>query len=244
MKEKLIIWSGFNRGKFASIHKDKTKPHPTLTEEWILPRFEIWKRYCWKSLVNQTWDDFIYLVCCNPETSDIIEPLFNSIKDPRIIIDYSQEEDIKRISDIGKKYKDVVTLRLDSDDMYHPLAAEMVMIDDSDSEWLIFKNGYGIRTSGDKIHFWEYDVIHSGPFFAHRYKNHDFAKKTVMNEVPHCVVYNYNPVILKDGMFMVNVTGMNSSTTVGIRNFGRKIRDIEKINILNEFKIDFPGIQL
>lgn len=232
----ILFWTPYNRAKWSYTHKDRSRPHPTLDPRWLEVRFEIWRRYCLQSMQNQTHEDWHAIVCCDPDSRDIMQPMFDRIKDKRIFIGYENAKANREfLADIGKN-DNVITIRLDSDDMYHPEALRAVL-DGKFREWAIFKKGYAVRTETPKKHMWHYDVFGSGPFFAHRYYR-NFQKENML-EPSHGTIKAQNPTVLPHGLFMVNITGMNSSTHPRIKNFRHKIFHPEKQEILDSFKIDF-----
>ena len=139
----------------------------------------------------------------------------------------------------------IITMRLDSDDMYHPKAGQYIMEDDSGSAWYYFKEGYGFRFSTK--HMWRYATVGVGPFFAHRYLNtKDFAKKAMVIEPPHTEIAKHNPntEIAKhnpkatpENMFLVGITGQNTTTNIKQHCFRQKIYKPEKDMILQDFNL-------
>jgi hypothetical protein len=52
----------------------------------------------------------------------------------------------------------------------------------------------------------------------------------------------HNPKFLSDGMVLVGLTGLNSSTLLGHSCFKRKIMEPEKSEVLSEFCIEHPRL--
>jgi hypothetical protein len=203
---------------FPNIHRDKSKPHPAITETWIKRRFELWKRTAWKSIKNQTYDDFVYVVCCSHLAEDITSSVFKEIADPRVYVAHGSLPPIRaKIKEWSSGMDEIVTLRLDSDDMYHPRAAQDVMEYKGGREWMIFKRGYGYDMASGSMY--AYDTRRSGPFFAHRWDAGVFSARPGIGEIGHHRVWAHKPAILPKFRFVVNVTGMNTSTRVGMKNF-------------------------
>jgi len=237
MKELLVFWTPWNRVQFPECHHDKTKQHPTLTEEWTRQRMDIWERTALKSIINQHYTNWFYFVCFNPATQEMIRPHFNRIvKDERVYMDFSETvPSRKKIVEISRQYDFITLVRLDSDDMYHPDAGSEIMSTSSKTKWFMWKEGYGYRW--ETKHMWIYDCIGSGPFFGHRMTGLEFGQYPVVKERAHNEVKELNPTMLSNGMFLVSITGMNTTSRVRSKNFKEKIYKPEKTDILKEFKI-------
>lgn len=235
--KKLVIWSGFNRAHFTSNWIDQNKPHPVTTRPWIEERMEIWKNTALRSILRQSYDDWIYLVGCDPSTQHIIDPLVKDVHDSRVIMDYmGTRESIERIKEIALEHSEIVTLRLDTDDMYHPDAALEVMTTDLKTEYLVFRRGYAYRH--ETKHLWKYDCIGTGPFFARRYLNTDeFAKKDVVLEMSHVQVRRTDPDYLSEGKFLVSITKQNTTTKPNSKRFYEKIYQPQKDQVLRTFGV-------
>lgn len=215
---RLVIWTSFNRAMFPNIHKDKTKPHPTLTEGWLRKRFSLWERTAWKSIKAQTYTDFVYVVCCSHLAEPITTRLFGGIKDPRLYLAHGSARSVRgKMKQLAEGMDEVITLRLDSDDMYHPQAAQDVMDYRGPKEWMIFKRGYGYDMATGRL--FAYDTKRSGPFFAHRWDGEEWGNRPGVGEIGHHRVWQHKPAILPKFRFVVNITGMNTSTRVTARNF-------------------------
>ena len=52
MKRQIVIFSGFNRAMFPHVGYNENGLHHSLTEEWIKPRADIWKKFTWQSILN------------------------------------------------------------------------------------------------------------------------------------------------------------------------------------------------
>lgn len=226
-----------NRAQFTSNWPDQSKPHPCTTRPWIEPRIKIWKETALQSIMQQSYDDWVYLVGCDYNTRHIIDPLVKDVEDPRVIIDYMDTPESRdRIKELALNHAELVTLRLDSDDMYHPETAMEVMTTDVRTEYMVFRRGYAYRY--ETKHLWKYDCKGTGPFFARRYYNTDeFATKDVVLEMSHVEVRKTNPAYLSEGKFMVSITGLNTTTKPNSKRFYEKIFQPEKDRVLREFGV-------
>lgn len=232
---KILFWTPYNRARFKECHKDKSKPHPALTEKWIVPRFKIWKETCLMSILNQSYENFKYYFCCDPLTKDIIDPLFSEIKDPRVILQYSgTDEARKRIHDIGSSGEQIISIRLDSDDMYHKDAVSELITEGRVQQWFAWVEGYGFNYKTRKLY--HYKCHNIGPFFAHRYiYPNEFKKKPMVTEIAHDLIKQKNPKILSVGKFIVGITGMNTTSRERSKLFYEEILGNEKSQILKDY---------
>jgi hypothetical protein len=230
-----VFWTGFNRAKF---NEEPGKVHCTLTADWNQKRFEHWKRFTWPSIQNQSVQEWRYFVCCDPATRDIVEPLFQQIDDPRLIVDFmGTPESEVRIEEFRKTWRQIVTMRIDSDDMYHPdaaLAVKKYLQHHKQVDWVAFKQGYGVVIPNWKL--FHYDTRTIGPFFAHRHRG-TFGEGGIVNEPAHKSVKKRNPDILEPGMFMVMVHDTNTTTMARSICFREKMYGYKKQKVLNTFGV-------
>ena len=229
MKNKQVVfWTSLNRAHF----QDDTNP------EWIKSRFELWTKTALKSILRQTHKDFIYLICCNKDTRHIIDPLMATITDKRVFVQYlDTPEAVDRIKAISKMADEIITIRLDSDDMYDERVAEEIVNHPVDMEWYFWKYGYGLRYQ--TFHMFNYDCGGSGPFFAHRYfDSKEFGEKTTMNEPSHVTIKNHPHVMIEENRFIVGVTNMNTTTNLRNGCFKKKITEPKKSKILKYYGME------
>lgn len=233
-KLQVVFWTPFNRALFRATMPDKAPVHPTYTGEWNAARYKIWKNTALRSIQAQTFQDFTYLFCCNPETEPILNDLWD-VKDKRVVLQFSGTDRaqavLKRLNDVAKN---IITIRLDSDDLYHPEVAEECVACRSIAEWMVFKSGYAFRESSG--HMWNYDVGGSGPFFAHSYKDNQFIKKE-MNEFSHAKIKGFQHTTMSTGKFIVSITGMNTTTFSTNTHIKRKIFEPQKSWLLSKFGV-------
>ena len=198
---------------------------------------EIWKNTALQSIQKQSYEEWIYLVGCNPETRHIIDPLAKDIGDSRVVMDYMETpESLERIKEIALDNDEITTLRLDTDDMYHPEVALEVMTAGARSEYMVFVDGYAYRF--ETGHMWKYNCFGTGPFFARRYLNRDeFAKKTIVLEMSHVKIKATNPEIMSEGRFIVGITKQNTTTKPNNKRFYEKIYQPQKDQVLRTFGV-------
>lgn len=236
-KRILLFWTSFNRAKFPEIHRDKSKPHPTLTEEWLFPRYNFWKKYTLQSVLGQSYGDFMYFFCCDAKTKGIINKFYD-IKDPRVVLSFSKtSEELAEISRIAINYKEIYTMRVDSDDMYGPDAAQEVMAKKSPSGWYTFREGFGFDYQSERL--WHYNCRGSGPFFARKYKtSEEFGQCVEINEMSHSLVDQQKPITMGPGQFIVNLTTMNTTTRVTSKTFKDEVTGDARSRILDYFGVE------
>ena len=218
---RLIFWTPFNRAMFPQIHRNKKDIHPSLTESWILPRFRIWDKLTWHSIQNQSFSDWRYVVCCHEKSRDITDGLFSTIKDKRLIVCYTNEEK-KWVNEIGRGQDRIVSVRVDSDDMYHPqAAAEVLSYAEFGHQYVSFRYGYAMEYATGRM--FNYDCGGTGPFFGHIRGNRDWGRCRGINDINHVQIAKYHPLIVPQRRFIVGLTRMNTSTSMGIKNVGREL---------------------
>jgi len=234
--DRLVFFGSFNTSLFPQLHKDKESVHPCLKEDWISYRHKIWRKYTWNSIGHQKNPNWTYVLVCHADTKDLIEKYFGDINDKRFIIVFNDAEKkvINRLAPIA----DTITLcRLDSDDMYHPNVADVILDDPEKPEWGNFPKGYALEVKWLSVYEWTcYGV---GPFFFHRYKAADFAKLEKFEEPPHRRVGKHAPKKYMNGMFMVSIHDKNTSTNMNLRNLTKTFDFNSEMEILKEFNV--PG---
>ena len=221
---------------------DQYGNHKTLTEEWISYRFDIWYKYTWQSILNQSYWKWIYCVCCDPDAKSITDRYFDTINDERLFVMYSGTAQAKnKMKIIARKKDEIINVRLDSDDMYHPHALEELSyaINDDRFNWWQWRNGYGYQYDVPNAVLKIYKPGHgSGPFFAHRNTKKDWIAKGRVRECQHQTVKKYKPQRLSDGRVLVGIHGRgNTGTGFGNNCFKSKVVGEEKLKVLREFKL-------
>lgn len=232
MKTKLVFFGSFNKSMFDNLWTNRSQPHPSLLEDWVEYRFNIWNKYTWESIQNQTRDDWTYVICCHPDTKDLIDKYFGHITDERLIIAWSGSEK-PVIEKLAEGCDNVIMCRLDSDDMYHRGAAEYILSDTDEPEWAYFPVGYALDVKWLEVYEWNCHGV--GPFFYHRYPAEKLRLNSKIEEPPHRSVMKNNPKKMANGMFMVTLHEKNTSSGMHCRNLTKRFDD--DIPILKEFRI-------
>lgn len=109
--------------------KDK-KRNETRTDEWLRQRFELFERFCFPSVINQTNQNFQWIVLFNANTPDFYKekikeyeakykqfcPCFVQPNNGRYFVKIFREEIKKRLK---KETQRLITTYLDNDDALH-----------------------------------------------------------------------------------------------------------------------------
>lgn len=165
MNKQIIFWTKlgnqkrWKRQKFANFYgKDGT--HPTLTKAWLEYRLRLWRHTALPSILNQTETDFQYWVLSDPRNDERFNNIipFNTL-DPRIKIIRSTQDWCDETTDqIGPLIDQTVDkwylIRLDSDDVYHPLMLEELLEADKsrkDIVYYIINCGYAFDIRKKKL---------------------------------------------------------------------------------------------
>jgi len=238
-KRRIIVFTGFNRAKFSQMQVGDG--HRTNTEEWIQYRFNIWKKYTWQSILNQTYWKWDYCLCCDPATRSIVDHYFGKIKDKRFHIMYEETDHERMIMNmLAQRCTQIVNVRLDSDDMYHPDAIQELTyaLDNEAYDWFQWQHGFGYEYCDGIGVLKKYRPGHkSGPFFARRFNKGEWLKGTLRMGCQHQLVKKKNPMILSNGKILVGLHGINTSTSLRAKCFKGQIRGPRKTEVLREFKL-------
>jgi len=211
MKRKLVFWTAFNSYRSSKLLRNKpaSAAHPVTTQEWTNRRAELFVKYTLPSILNQTYEDFFYVVLLDPNLRHLTELLFPEVDD-RVIYCYEDAQALDLIRD----YDEVVMALIDSDDMYSRWAGELMMA--CPAEWMYFRRGYAYEERRGRL--WHYDTIGVGPFFARRVHPADIAVFDRDKRHPtHKDVIRMRPHRLADGNFCVVLHGANTSSTPTMR---------------------------
>lgn len=210
MREILVFWTAFNTWRSKDLCRDVKSPlHPVCTKEWNKKRLDFWKDHTLASILNQNVDRWVYIVRLDPSLREMCEPMLPRIDDRRVIYSYegSHEREML-IENLNSWYDSIVTVRIDSDDMYARGAGREIL-NCPDAEWMFFKIGFGYNHKSKTLY--NYDTRTSGPFFAHRYVGCQRLEQ--IKEIQHQRVIKKRPAVLPSGQFLVNITGGNTTTT-------------------------------
>jgi len=223
MTRKLVFWTAFNcfQSERAMRQVQPGDPHPVTTLEWTETRIKYFKRFNLPAILQQTYEDFLYMVIMDPSTRAMTDRLMPRVDD-RIIYVYDDPFGL----DILRRFDEVVYALIDSDDMYSIHAGEIMMIPDN-AEWMTFRYGYAYDYFRGRL--FHYDTIFNGPFFAHRLdpKTMKFFDREKRHP-GHKSVARYNPQELPAGNFCVLLHDRNTSSHPGMKHVS-KIRADNKI---------------
>lgn len=239
MRRQIVFFTDLNTRQDTHLGR-KGPEHPAVSEWWLKRRFELWHQTAWKSIRNQNVTDWRYVIRCHPDAEKITNELFAGLKDKRLIVSYIYTEQEKRvIQDLAElaNGRELVMIRLDSDDMYHPTVAAEVLTTQRNYCWFYWHQGYALEYRSGVLY--RYNVRRLGPFFAHRYTDVGaFAEKKTLSEPDHSkILRSRSPIRLSDNKFIVGLTGMNTTTTVRMKHvFDRLPMDAAK-HILKGFKL-------
>jgi hypothetical protein len=227
MNRKLVFWTAFNSYQSSKLLRGKPEgtPHPCTTDTWINSRIALFKWFNLPSILQQKYDDFLYIVLMDPKSKEKVDGLMPK-EDSRVLYVYEDSEVLDKL----KSYDEIVYALIDSDDMYSIDAGEIMMAE-KNKEWMYFKYGYAYDILNKKLY--GYDTIGSGPFFAHRFnpknmKHFDREKR----HPTHPAVINFKPQQLPDNNFCVSIHDINTSSRIGMRYILRK--EEKNVNILKE----------
>jgi len=211
MRRKLVFWTAFNSYQSEKLlrYLPANATHPVQTAEWTRRRVQLFKEYNLKSILNQNYEDFLYVVLLDFNLKHITKPLLPPHPDKRVIYCYRDKPVLARL----KEYDEIVFALIDNDDMYSDKAGELMM--GCPAEWMYFKRGYALDIQSQQL--WGYDTVGSGPFFAHRMDPKTMIKFDRDKRHPtHKAVINKNPERLEDGNFCVLLHESNTSSNVNM----------------------------
>lgn len=212
MRTKLVFWTAFNSYQSPKLLRGRPAgtPHPATTAAWTRRRVELFKRYNLPSILQQTYDDFYYVVLLDPELRHLTDQLLPNPVDERVLYTHVDGPTLSKLWD----YDEIVLALIDSDDMYAKTAGEVMMR--CRDEWMYFKRGYALNERTGAVT--EYDTIHTGPFFAWRRKAKDMLWFDRDKRHPtHKAVADRNPTELAAGQFCVLLHNVNTSSHPGMR---------------------------
>lgn len=212
MKRKLVFWAALNSYQSSKWMRGlpPLSPHPVTTKSWTEKRIELFKQYTVPSILNQSYEDFLFIVLLDPKLKHLTETQL-PIVDMRIIYCY----DDAFVLEMLREYDEVVMALIDCDDMYSRDAGKLMM--ECPTEWMYFKIGYAYEPAKDRL--FDYDTIGTGPFWARRRNPKEINRFEREKRYPgHKSVINYNPKELEVDQFCVVLHDLNTSSNVGMRN--------------------------
>jgi hypothetical protein len=216
MSRKLVFWTAFNsfRSERTMRQVQPGDPHPVTTMAWTEKRLDYFQRFNLPSIMNQSHDDFLYMILMDPELREMTEPIMPKVDD-RIIYVYDDAAGLE----VLRQFDEIVYALIDSDDMYAARAGE-IMMNPSNSEWAYFKHGYAYNYLTGRL--FHYDTIWTGPFFAHRLDPKTMTYFDREKRHPgHKSVAKYDPQELAAGQFCVLLHDRNTSSNPGMRHVSK-----------------------
>jgi len=110
--------------RFNIKHEEwKNKVRNTNWEKWMKERVKIFKKYCSPSVANQSTNEFVWLVCIDPNTKDKYRKSILEEKSKSKSIEVIEVDSLKSLTKDVKSYilnnveeEFVITSRLDNDD--------------------------------------------------------------------------------------------------------------------------------
>ena len=129
-----IFLTRFNVVYHDKWNNDKNK-NKVLGEEWLEHRFELFERYCLPSMINQTNQNFKWLIFFDIKTSSFFRKKIENIKEKNsFFIPYyvkSGEELQTNLLEyinnfIKPQNSHIITTRIDNDDSFHKTFVDMI----------------------------------------------------------------------------------------------------------------------
>ena len=230
MKKKIVVVIGLNTLAF----NDRR-----FNEDWLRYRIGIFMKYTRKTIENQTYQDFLTVVVYEPESEQIINNILKEYSNlPKNII-FTKNSSIP-INDYIKDGDEVLAVRLDSDDMYHPTYFERLINYNhkEGTQAIISQDGYAYDTSSNRLTTYHHQ---SPPFYALVYSVKDFMSGVRYRvEGGHVGIINLKYEIIKGDNFCVILHGKNNGTNFYIASkFGKEIVNQKHMkSVLQQFNID------
>lgn len=213
---KVIFWSWLNVHRFSSAVE---------TQAWTDHRVALWKRTALASVEAQRGCSWEYVLFVHPKRARMTAGIQKEYESStRVHIVEAGWEDGVMTGAAASKFlssrqdMSLLTLRLDSDDRYHPKAGKAAAKASANSRWVQFNKGHAINERNGAVHEWEQV---SSPFYGRRYTNKELSGSPLWHAPSHNKVRRYaRPV--GGRMFMVTIHARNTST--GIRHCGAQLR--------------------
>lgn len=164
-----------------------------LTKEWLEYRINIFMKYTYKCLINQTDQDFLCVVHYMKCSENIINELLSKFpKLPKNIVFTAEGDNLIKSSVSGYDY--VYKLRLDSDNIIHPsFVDQLKKIEYRDGlQCIIGRWGYVYDSVTNRLALWDHD---SSAFNSYVYKVDDYINNNYLPSTEpeyHMVAVNLN----------------------------------------------------
>lgn len=200
MDRKHIILTRFNLAvKFGCEKRsDSTVPAemPWLDKEYLRKRFEIFEKYTFQSMKRQINGNFQWLVLFHKETpGEFLRKIDSYQKDLKqfapVFLDDEQCSHLTEVirGYLTEKYEncDIITTRIDNDDVVHPLFTDTIQNElkagiFSENTIISYKNGL------------QYDIVTRDILRYDYWKNHFISLLCVSGGGEHILQYNHDTI--------------------------------------------------
>lgn len=231
--------------RFNIFYKTKMAAQGHDPEVWLIKRFEIFKKFCFPSIINQSSKNFTWMLYVDIDTTpEILVNLQEMVKPyPFILLIYRVfehfsvklfvNEDIQKY--LPNDFEYLISSRVDTDDMIQKDFIKLVQTHFKNQEYeaLNFNRGhiYDIKTGITS------DAIHKqNPFITLFEKKSTEGFKTVFHKIH--TAYKDDPhkieISNQTRMWVMSVHGLNVST-----GFYGKIIKFNQPNLMDQFGFGF-----
>jgi predicted O-methyltransferase YrrM len=195
----LLFWSKFDWRRAADA---------PIRTAWLEERFRTWLAYTLPSVLAQSCEDFAYWLICDPANRALTQSLRACLRDERVRIVYLDECAAQlRALPARDRY---MVIRIDSDDLYAPDVASLVLRRTERVEFLQFNRGYACDLRTGVTRDW---VSRSSPFAVHIY-GRELRDRGRWSEPNHTTIRGRSVAELDPGQFLVTLHGLNSSSSI------------------------------
>jgi len=185
-------------------------------KDWLKYRFEIFKKYTLKGLLNQTNRDFVLWIRYASDFYDEAQELNKYLETTGIkcFFTYFDGYTEKGIDELNKYVEGVdlvLETRIDSDDIYNPIVIDEIQKQEhKESQIFIYLDGYLYQESTKKL--WNYYA--AGPFYTCVYPTEIFIDKTKKK-----LYYSFLPAVQTyEGVDVREMTGKRFVVVVHDKN--------------------------
>jgi hypothetical protein len=193
----LLFWSWFNVRTFRPARETAT---------WTEERFRFWLAFTLRSVLGQREADWRYWLVCSRALRHLTDPLREAITDPRVEMVFD-DDCCDRLAKLPQADRYLLA-RIDSDDLYHPVAASTLLKQRPTTRFLQFNRGFALDVRTGEVLPWR---SRSSPFYTHVY-GEEIRRLNVWNEPSHTTVAR-SATVLGSGHFLVSLHQSNTSTT-------------------------------
>lgn len=219
---------------------------PRLSKEWLEYRIDIFMKYTYKSLINQTNQNFLAIINYDVKSHDTIKNILSKYKKLQSNIIFTPAKSIIKkegfcennlVNRYIKGYDYLYLVTLDTDNMYHPSFVDKLinLKVNPKTQCVISQRGYVYDTIDNNLGVW---ISISPSFYTLIYKSSDFLNG-VRYEIPsHASAYTLIHEYIKDPTFLVTIHESNARSKFKMYNLSTVITDLNmKKSILKGFNI-------